>query len=87
MFLLSVPAMDIQTDKVLVVKNKYFLVRTQMHSKFASVVYKLCDLRQAIYHTLPNFDVHTNPWGTRTSPSLSLPAGNLLANTYLIQLL
>lgn len=39
MFLLSVPVMEIQTDKILVVKNKDFVVRIQLHSGFASMIY------------------------------------------------
>lgn len=39
MFLLSVPVMEIQTDKILLVKNKGFVVRTELHSMFASMIY------------------------------------------------
>ena len=39
MFLFSVPVMEIQTDNILVVKNKGFIVITQLCSGFVSMIY------------------------------------------------
>lgn len=87
MFLLSVIVMEMQMDKIIVKKNKCFLVRTQLCSKFAPVIYQLCDLKQAIPQGLQTLLYLPTPGANRLPQPQSPFRKQGAADVYLTQLL